>query len=67
MSDKLKNIITNILGLGMSFLAVYGLLWMELSLISFLALCLLGLGLFLFKASQTTKYISKLWKRFEKK
>ena len=67
MSDKAKNTITNVLGLIMSCIAVYGLLWLELSLMSFLALCFIGLGLFLFKASQTTKWINRLWKRFEKK
>lgn len=67
MSDKVKNTITNILGLIMSCVAVYGLVWLKLSLMSFLGLSFLGLGLFLFKARQTKKWINKLWGRFQKK
>lgn len=66
MSDKTKNTITNILGLCMSIIAVYGLLWLELKITSFLALSVLGLGLFLFKSSQTKEWLNKLFKRLEK-
>ena len=59
MSDKQKNIITNLLGLALSLLNIYMFYWGDLELTPFLVLLCVSLALFLFKGTQTKEWLSK--------
>ena len=58
MSDKLKNIISNILGILVFIFAIYSLVYRDLGIVEFSLLSVIGLGLFLFKASKSREWIS---------
>jgi len=59
MSDRLKNIITNIMGLLMLITAVYGLMMDMITITAFGVLTLIALALFMFKNSTSVEYIKK--------
>jgi len=59
MSDKLKNIISNILGLIVFGFSIYSLVYGDLGVVEFSLLSVMGLGLFLFKASKSREWIGK--------
>ena len=59
MSDKTKNVITNLIGLILLGINVYMFYWSELELTSFLVLLCVSLALFLFKGTQTKEWLSK--------
>ena len=59
MSDKIKNTITNLIGLILLGINVYMFYWSELELTSFLVLLCVSLALFLFKGTQTKEWLSK--------
>ena len=59
MNDKIKNIVTNVLGLLMVIASVYGLLTSLLTLASFGVLILISLSLFMFKMPILKSYIQK--------
>ncbi len=60
MNDRIKNIVSNIIGLIMSAMAItmYSLAKIELS--QFGVLLLVGLSLFLFKAPTITEWLNKI-------
>lgn len=58
MNAKTKNIITNILGMIVLIITIYEYFTHSREIVMALAL-IIGLGLFLFKASETTKYIRR--------
>ena len=60
MNDKIKNIVSNIIGLIVSTMAItmYSLAKIELS--QFGVLLLVGLSLFLFKAPTITEWLNKI-------
>jgi len=60
MNDKAKNIISNLLGLLVFIFSIYSLVYNSLELISFSVLSIIGLGLFLFKASKSRDWLSKI-------
>ena len=55
----MKNIITNILGFIIVGLSIFGLLYLELTIIKFSALTLLGLALIYFENGTIKDYIKK--------
>ena len=55
----MKNIITNIVGFIIVGLAIFGLLYLELAIIKFSALTLLGLAFIYFKNGTIKEYIKK--------
>lgn len=59
MNDKSKNIISNILGLIIAGISIYVYLVDIADFTQFLVILAVGLSLFLFKASQTRKYLAK--------
>jgi hypothetical protein len=59
MSDKLKNIITNILGLLMVIVSVYAIIFNMIDIPVFSILMTVALALFLFKSSTSVTYIKK--------
>lgn len=59
MSDKLKNIITNILGLLMVIVSVYAIIFKMIEIPVFSILMVIALALFLFKSSTSVEYIKK--------
>jgi len=59
IDDSQKNTITNILGLILFGLNIYMFYWDALEISSFLIITCISLALFLFKASQTKKWIRK--------
>jgi hypothetical protein len=59
MSDKLKNILSNILGISVFIFGIYSLVYGDLGVIEFSLLSVIGLGLFLFKASKSREWIGK--------
>lgn len=59
MSDKLKNILSNILGIAVFIFGIYSLVYGDLGVIEFCLLSVIGLGLFLFKASKSREWIGK--------
>jgi len=59
MSDKLKNIITNILGLLMVIVSVYAIIFKMIDIPVFSILMTVALALFLFKSSTSVTYIKK--------
>lgn len=59
MSDKMKNIISNFLGVLLFGYSIYALVYRELEVSRFLILAATGLVLFLFKISKTKEWLSK--------
>lgn len=59
MSDKAKNIITNIIGLVLLGFGGAILYFEKISFIEFVGIVVLSLGLFLFKGTVTKDYIKK--------
>jgi hypothetical protein len=59
MSDKVKNIISNILGLIVIGISIYAYLFDMVGLSQFSVVLVVGLGLFLFKASKTRSWLNK--------
>ena len=59
MSDKHKNVITNIIGLILLLLNTYMFYWKALELTSFLVVLCISLVLFLFKGSKTREWLGK--------
>ena len=59
MSDKHKNVITNIIGLTLLLLNTYMFYWEALELTSFLVVLCVSLVLFLFKGSKTREWLGK--------
>ena len=59
MSDKSKNIITNLIGLILLGINIYMFYWSDLELTQFLVLLCVSLALFLFKGTQTKEWLSK--------
>ena len=59
MSDKQKNIITNLIGLTLLLLNTYMFYWEALELTSFLVVLCISLVLFLFKGSKTREWLGK--------
>lgn len=59
MSDKLKNILSNILGIAVFIFGIYSLVYGDLGVIEFSLLSVIGLGLFLFKASKSREWLGK--------
>ncbi len=60
MNDKMKNVISNILGLIISGAAVTMYLLNKVELIQFGVVFIVGLSLFLFKASKTRSWLDKI-------
>ena len=63
MNDKVKNIISNILGLLISIVSVWAFVYERVELMGFLALCGIGLSLFLFKHTETKSWLRKFIKK----
>ena len=59
MSDKTKNVITNLIGLILLGINIYMFYWGDLELTQFLVLLCVSLALFLFKGTQTKEWLSK--------
>jgi hypothetical protein len=55
----MKNIISNIIGVILVGLSVYGLLYLDLERIDFTLLMIIGLACFYFENSTIKKYIKK--------
>jgi len=55
----MKNTLTNILGFIIVGLSIFGLLYLELTIIKFSALTLLGLALIYFENGTIKEYIKK--------
>lgn len=55
----MKNIITNILGIIITGISIYGLLYLELEVMKFSVLILIGLSCFYFKNETIKFYIKK--------
>ena len=55
----MKNIITNVLGFLITGLSIFGLVWLELEILKFTILTLLGLALVYFENSTIKEYIKK--------
>jgi hypothetical protein len=60
MTDKTKNIVSNILGLLMVIVAVYTFIIDKITVTQFSILGVAGLGLFLFKATETKTWLRKI-------
>ena len=60
MSNKLKNIISNLIGLGVIALGTVKYLEND-NLINFVSLLVIGLACFLFKVSETKSWIKKIF------
>ena len=56
MTEKVKNIITNVIGLILLCINVYMYFWQDESLSSFLTILVVSLALFIFKGSKTSQY-----------
>ena len=59
MSDKFKNIASNILGLILVIVSVYAIIEAKITLVTFGVLMLVSLALFLFKTSTSVEFIKK--------
>tara|TARA_R110000851_G_scaffold4479_1_gene18180 strand:- start:1568 stop:1768 length:201 start_codon:yes stop_codon:yes gene_type:complete len=59
MGEIMKNIITNILGVIITAISIYGLLYLELEVMKFSVLILIGLSCFYFKNETIKIYIKK--------
>ena len=55
----MKNIITNIVGIIITGISIYGLLYLELEVMKFSVLILIGLSCFYFKNETIKIYIKK--------
>ena len=55
----MKNIISNILGILIIGVSIYGLLYLELEVLKFSVLITIGLAAFYFKNSTIKEYIKK--------
>ena len=55
----MKNIITNVAGFLITGLSIFGLVWLELEILKFTILTLLGLALVYFENSTIKEYIKK--------
>jgi len=64
MSNKVKNIITNILGILLFIYNVYMYYYNGETLVSFLSILAVSLALFLFKASETKEWLRKALSKF---
>ena len=64
MKDKTKNYITNIIGLVILGINVYMFYWGEEELFSFVAVLCISLALFLFKGTNTKKWLEKAFSKF---
>jgi hypothetical protein len=64
MSDKLKNTITNIIGLILVVFNTYEFYFDEFTLVQYVGGMSLALALFLFKGSETQEWIKKVLSRF---
>ena len=64
MSNKVKNIITNILGIALFIYNVYMYYYNEETIISFLSILAVSLALFLFKATETKEWLRKALSKF---
>jgi len=60
MKEKHKNTLSNIIGVLVFILATYSLVYQDLELIKFGVLSIIGLGLFLFKASSSRNWLNKI-------
>ena len=56
---EMKNIISNILGFLIVGVSIYGLLYLDLEIVKFSALTLLGLAFIYFKNGTIKEYIKK--------
>jgi len=66
MSNKIKNNITNIIGIALLIINVIMYYRDDESLTSFLVILAVSLGLFLFKATETKEWIRKVLAKFSK-
>ena len=64
MSNKVKNIITNILGILLFIYNVYMYYYNGETLVSFLSILAVSLALFLFKATETKEWLRKALSKF---
>ena len=64
MTEKVKNIITNVIGLILLCINVYMYFWQDESLSSFLTILVVSLALFIFKGSKTKEWLSKALGKF---
>jgi len=60
MKEKHKNTLSNIMGILVFILATYSLVYQDLELIKFAVLSIIGLALFLFKASSSRNWLNKI-------
>ena len=60
MKQKHKNTLSNIIGVLVFILSTYALVYQDLELIKFGVLSIIGLALFLFKASSSKKWLNKI-------
>jgi hypothetical protein len=63
MNDKIKNIVSNIIGLIVSAMAITMYIMARIELTQFGVLLLVGLSLFLFKAPTITEWLNKILTR----
>ena len=56
---EMKNVISNILGFLIVGVSIFGLLYLELTIVKFSALTLLGLALIYFENATIKEYIKK--------
>jgi hypothetical protein len=64
MKDSVKNWIANVIGLIILTINVYMYYWGEEELFSFLAILCVSLALFLFKGTNTKKWLEKAFSKF---
>tara|TARA_R100000908_G_C3659405_1_gene87374 strand:- start:294 stop:491 length:198 start_codon:yes stop_codon:yes gene_type:complete len=64
MSNKVKNIITNLLGIALFIYNVYMYYYGEESFTSFLSILAVSLALFLFKGTETKEWLKKALAKF---
>ena len=64
MTNCVKNITTNVIGLSILILNIYMYYWGEEELFSFLAILCVSLALFMFKGSQTKEWLEKALSKF---
>ena len=60
MKQKHKNTLSNIIGVLVFILSTYALVYQDLELIKFGVLSIIGLSLFLFKSSNSKKWLNKI-------
>ncbi len=64
MSNKVKNTITNILGIALFIFNVYMYYYGEESFASFVSILAVSLALFLFKGTETKQWLKKALAKF---